>query len=338
LDRSPELLSWINNWVPTPLVPLQPDEWYNRGHGLLGGSVNRDGLWIPHESYEQWFLWLPPPAAAATALQEFGISRHKRTSHGHLFVCPRLFTNRWRKKLFNIADLVFEVAAGRRSFWPSPLHEPLIVGLILPFVPFPPWQLRGSERLLALERELRQVWQNPLADEWPILRLFAHARECWAPCRQVWCGSCYSTHALDRFPRFIPVDEGGFNWSPVEDTLRHTHAQYGDHLVTPFQCDLCTFHNLQRRNPVPHAMVDEMLLCCIHRVNLDSMWGHESTTVMATLRSMSHMVKMWARVGLTPSFSPFGTLPGGRFVWVFCGYRDGHEIYGTWEICIPPAV
>ncbi len=137
----------------------------------------------------------------------------------------------------------------------------------------------------------------------------AHARECWALCRQVWCGSCYSNHALDRFPRFVPVDEGRFDWRPVEDTLGHTHARDGDHLVTPFQCNLCKFQNLQRRNPIASSLVDDMLLCCIRRVNIDAMRGRESSTVAATLRAMGHMVKMWTRVRLTPSFPPLGPYP-----------------------------
>jgi len=127
------------------------------------------------------------------------------------------------------------------------------------------------------------------------------------PTGVVW--PCYSNHPLDRFPRFVPVDEGGFDWRLVEDTLRHTHARDGDHLVTPFQCDLCTFRNLKRGNPLPQSMADAMLLCCICRVNIDAMWGRESTTLGATLRSMGHMVKMWARVGLTPSFPPLGPYP-----------------------------
>jgi hypothetical protein len=138
---------------------------------------------------------------------------------------------------------------------------------------------------------------------------FAHARECWTPCCQVWCGVCYCNHPLDRFPRFLPVDEGGFDWRPVEDTLRHTHARDGDHLITPFQCDTCVFRNLQRRNPLPSSLVDDMLLCCIRRINLDAMWGREPSTVASTLRAMGHMVKMWARVGLSPAFPPLGPYP-----------------------------
>lgn len=138
---------------------------------------------------------------------------------------------------------------------------------------------------------------------------FAHGRDCWSPCLQVWCGACYTNHALDKFPWHVPMDEGGFDWRPVEDTLRQKHARDGDHLVTPFQCNLCTFQNLQCHNPIDDSLTDSMLLCCIRRVNIDALWGRESSSVGATLRAMGQMVKMWTRVGLAPSFAPLGPYP-----------------------------
>jgi hypothetical protein len=165
-ERSPSLVPWVQSWAPvTPSLPLSPDDWFERGHGLCGGSADHTVIWLPHESNGTWFFWLPPPAIAACALQELGISRHKHPSLGHIFVCPHFFTQHWRKKLFNIADLVFEVAAGCRAFWSLTMHEPILVGLILPFSLSPPWQLRGSKCVLALVRELHQMWQDPFADE-----------------------------------------------------------------------------------------------------------------------------------------------------------------------------
>jgi hypothetical protein len=59
------------------------------------------------------------------------------------------------------------------------------------------------------------------------------------------------------------------------------------------------------------SLTDSMLLCCIRRVNLDALWGQESSTVGATLRAMGQMVKMWTRVGLAPTFAPLGPYPVG---------------------------
>lgn len=89
---------------------------------------------------------------------------------------------------------------------------------------------------------------------------FAHSRECWPTCNQVWCGECYSLHPLDRFSRHVPADESGFDWRPQEDLLHYTHGRNGDNLVTPFQCNLCIFRNLQCRNPLP-GLQDDLLLC-----------------------------------------------------------------------------
>jgi len=50
------------------------------------------------------------------------------------------------------------------------MHEPFIIGLLLPFSVSFPWQLRGSERFLALAGQLHQVWQDLLTDERPLLR------------------------------------------------------------------------------------------------------------------------------------------------------------------------
>jgi hypothetical protein len=79
-------------------------------------------------------------------------------------------TQMWRKKLHKIADLVIEIPAGCRSFWPKYMHEPLLIGLTLRFSSFYPWQLRQSDSLLDMARQLREVWKDPSTDERVILR------------------------------------------------------------------------------------------------------------------------------------------------------------------------
>jgi hypothetical protein len=138
---------------------------------------------------------------------------------------------------------------------------------------------------------------------------FSHARDCCAPCNQVWCGPCYSAHPLDRFPRYTPADEDGFEWHTLKDALRYIHARDGDHLLTPFQCDLCVFRNLKGRNPVPDSNLDHALLCCICRVNLDAVWGREPSTVANSLRGAVQLVQQWAKVGLEPTFPALGPYP-----------------------------
>lgn len=131
----------------------------------------------------------------------------------------------------------------------------------------------------------------------------------WTPCKGVYCGPCYTPHRLDKFFHYTPVDEDGFEWRPADDLNRHKYGRNGDHLLTPFQCDLCSFRNLQGRNPVANSYQDDMVLCCIRRVTLDSLWGREPNTVMATERGIRQMLEQWKRVGLKPDLPLLGPYP-----------------------------
>ncbi len=59
---------------------------------------------------------------------------------------------------------------------------------------------------------------------------FVHYRACWKPCLNFWCGSCYTAHHLDKFFRFIPTDEEGFEWHPQEESMHHIQARDTDPL------------------------------------------------------------------------------------------------------------
>jgi len=179
VERSSSVLPWISSWLPDgcTLVPLLPVDWFFKGHSLTGGNVNMDGLWVPscHPSGNTCFLWTPPPAAGNVPIKQLSYARHKCLWQLHLFVCPRLLTHLWRKQLYKIADLVFTLPAASRPFvWPYELHEPLVVGIILPFLSSTPWIRRQTPTLLEVERQLRGVWTSTEGSECPILR-------------QLWC-------------------------------------------------------------------------------------------------------------------------------------------------------
>lgn len=170
--RSPDIESWLSSWCNLAPQTLTPEDWFFKGHGLTGGSFNEEKIWIPTCTTSGLFVWSPPPAAARTAIDQLSISRHKRPSLTHVFVCPRLFTSLWRKRLYKLADCVFYIPAGSRSFWPATMFEPLIIGLLLPFSHTHPWQHRRSAEVLALEGQLRQVWSQPDGTEQLVLRKF----------------------------------------------------------------------------------------------------------------------------------------------------------------------
>jgi hypothetical protein len=54
-----------------------------------------------------------------------------------------------------------------------------------------------------------------------------------------------------------------------------------DHLLIPFECDLCIFRKLRKYNPSPHSEMDKLLLGCICRMTLDAFWSRSSSTVLA---------------------------------------------------------
>ncbi len=160
IDRAPALLKWIQSWCPLmDIKHMHPEDWFELGHGLQGGCYTTEGAWLPHQCRQKWFLWAPPPAAASAALDELCLSRHKRTHLNHIFICPRLFTSLWRKRLHKVSDVVLELPAGFLPWWPASCHEPLLLGLTLRFIRHPPWQLRQSPQVLDMGREVLRLWK-----------------------------------------------------------------------------------------------------------------------------------------------------------------------------------
>jgi hypothetical protein len=76
LDRQSSLLHWIRQWLPAlDLLVLSPEDWFDKGHGVIGGTVDLiTKAWMPQEMGESWLLWQPPPPIAAEALEEMDSS------------------------------------------------------------------------------------------------------------------------------------------------------------------------------------------------------------------------------------------------------------------------
>ena len=47
-----------------------------------------------------------------------------------------------------------------------------------------------------------------------------------------------------------PQEEEGFDLTLESDKGRHMSARNGDHLMIPFQCELCHYRNLKKMDPV----------------------------------------------------------------------------------------
>lgn len=158
VSRTPSLLTWLRSWSPDPtIMPLSSEEWFIKGHGLIPPSPG-DVDWSPRLSSQQVYLWTPAPAAASTAVDELSLSRMKRPTLLHILLCPCLCTHQWRKKLFKVADIIWELPAGCRPEWPAPMHEPLILALVLPFIPVFPWHLRNFPPSSGTGGTVHRLW------------------------------------------------------------------------------------------------------------------------------------------------------------------------------------
>jgi hypothetical protein len=172
LDRSQVLLEWlrIHCSISETMMfeALSPEDWYVKGHDIIGGTVNVDGVWVPSYGVGN-YIWAPPPCIAAQCLEELRKARHKRQVSSHVFVCPRIMTASWQRQLYRSADLVFTLNPGH-EVWDLSQHEPLLVGLYFPFLETEPWQLKGSTRLLEMGRHLQHMCKTNSSSSGCLLR------------------------------------------------------------------------------------------------------------------------------------------------------------------------
>ena len=116
LERSDNLLTWVQSWAPpSGLRVLKPLDWYELGHGLIGGTNNLDNIWTPQYS-QKCNLWVLPLAVVGDAMEEQIRSRHMNPHVPHIFICPRLMTYGWRKSLVKTADTIFLCSTRKQTF------------------------------------------------------------------------------------------------------------------------------------------------------------------------------------------------------------------------------
>jgi hypothetical protein len=170
IQPSPLVEDWLKSWLGPDAEILSPEGWFERGHDILGGKMDAKGFWR-HDIKPGTFVWNPPPAAAAVALEQLRIARIKRQDSLHVFVCPRLMKPEWFRQLYKASDIVLDVPVGSPC-WPVEMFEPLIIGIVFPFISKPPWQLRGTPKMFNLGRRMREVWDSEKVDSRDILREF----------------------------------------------------------------------------------------------------------------------------------------------------------------------
>jgi hypothetical protein len=172
LERSKDLLTWINSWTTGELEVLTPKDWYELGHGIRGWTQPSDDDSLARPILGKGiFGWFPPPGAADVALEQLRMARIKRQDSTHVFVVPRLLTPRWLKQLWKACDVVLSVPVGTIG-WATDMYEPVLIGICFPFLRVQPWQIRGTPKMFQVARELRRLFKDDEVDPRPFLRKF----------------------------------------------------------------------------------------------------------------------------------------------------------------------
>jgi hypothetical protein len=104
------------------------------------------------------------------------------------------------------------------------------------------------------------------------------------------------------------VDEEGEVLDHHVEGNRFNVGRAGDHLITPFQCELCHFRNIYSRDPLPRLAIDREALEFFRRASLDAFWSRATSTVRGNLSEGKRGQRFATRMGvpcLIPEMGPF---------------------------------
>jgi hypothetical protein len=65
----------------------------------------------------------------------------------------------WFKQLYKTCNLDFDILIGL-SCWPTNIHEPVVIGIVFPFLSRPLWQLRLTPKMFAVARTMHEMWEE----------------------------------------------------------------------------------------------------------------------------------------------------------------------------------
>jgi hypothetical protein len=89
------------------------------------------------------------------------------------------------------------------------------------------------------------------------------------------------------------------------EELDYLEARPGDHLICPFECDICNFQRMKGRTPDGDNAEDKYLIAFIRRANLDAFWSRRPSTVKGLNAIFSEQVAVGERFGFQ-MFEPRG--------------------------------
>ena len=112
----------------------------------------------------------------------------------------------------------------------------------------------------------------------------------------------------DRYPIAVLKDEEGLD--DPNEVNKFKFARNGDHLLAPFQCDLCQFRNIKHRDPRVNDVPDKKLLVAIRRANLDVFWGRSGNTVSSNKGDVKKILRIAeGEFGISNIFPQMGPHP-----------------------------
>jgi hypothetical protein len=106
----------------------------------------------------------------------------------------------------------------------------------------------------------------------------------------------------------VLLDDDGEELVDPSEASQFKEAWAGNHLMMPFQCQLCHFRNIMARDPVTSQDEDRAILEFSRQVNLDAFWCRAKMTVASNLRAGLQMEKTaddYGMPSITPAIGPF---------------------------------
>jgi hypothetical protein len=105
------------------------------------------------------------------------------------------------------------------------------------------------------------------------------------------------------------VDEEGEVLDHHVERDQFNVGRAGDHLITPFQCELCHFRNIYSRDPSSCVATDQETLKLLRQASLDAFWSRATTMVQGNLTEGKQGRRFAAQMGLPCLIPEMGPLP-----------------------------
>jgi hypothetical protein len=108
---------------------------------------------------------------------------------------------------------------------------------------------------------------------------------------------CFTPLGARQFPIKQKLDDDGKIMEDDDDDLRFKCSRPGDHLMIPFQCEVCHFRNIMQRDPNRRSASDLEIMDLMRRADLDAFWSRKISTALR----MEKLAKRFGMPCITPA-------------------------------------